>query len=309
MSYIPDLIPKEHKVLPAYFKPSNVASKTAPTNETSLYFILSIILFISAVFNFNRFFFALPLAFAGFIFTPMGKRWLEKQGRFNLTSIIRLTLGAALFVLCVPLFSYYEGVEAEEHHQKEVRHQQALVFTRDSLQKDSIRQDSLRYYASKSLKSNPEVGLRTLLVAEHFTATDSDRRLIEQTTQIVQLKLAQRQISEGHYKQALTLLDTLNAQIPEDPEILYQRALCHMHVGQMGMAAGDLAIALNKGSLKAKKLYNKVNPIRRRVIGYTTLCSDGSTSSASGRGACSWHGGVADWNHPIYEESRKYPTE
>jgi hypothetical protein len=24
-------------------------------------------------------------------------------------------------------------------------------------------------------------------------------------------------------------------------------------------------------------------------------CSDGTTSSATGRGACSWHGGVAEW--------------
>lgn len=25
------------------------------------------------------------------------------------------------------------------------------------------------------------------------------------------------------------------------------------------------------------------------------ICSDGSTSSATGRGACSWHGGVSEW--------------
>ena len=28
------------------------------------------------------------------------------------------------------------------------------------------------------------------------------------------------------------------------------------------------------------------------------LCHDGTTSSATGRGACSWHGGVAEW---LYE--------
>lgn len=25
------------------------------------------------------------------------------------------------------------------------------------------------------------------------------------------------------------------------------------------------------------------------------LCGDGTTSTATGRGACSWHGGVAEW--------------
>lgn len=40
---------------------------------------------------------------------------------------------------------------------------------------------------------------------------------------------------------------------------------------------------------------------REEVTGYCTLCVDGtySPSCATGRGACSWHGGVAQWNAPI----------
>ena len=36
------------------------------------------------------------------------------------------------------------------------------------------------------------------------------------------------------------------------------------------------------------------------VTGYCTLCNDGtySPTCATGRGACSWHGGVAQWNAP-----------
>lgn len=36
------------------------------------------------------------------------------------------------------------------------------------------------------------------------------------------------------------------------------------------------------------------------VTSYCTLCNDGtySPSCATGRGACSWHGGVAQWNAP-----------
>jgi hypothetical protein len=39
---------------------------------------------------------------------------------------------------------------------------------------------------------------------------------------------------------------------------------------------------------------------REEVTGYCTLCVDGtySPSCATGRGACSWHGGVAQWNAP-----------
>lgn len=38
------------------------------------------------------------------------------------------------------------------------------------------------------------------------------------------------------------------------------------------------------------------------ITGYRTLCRDGeySPSNAKGRGACSHHGGVADWNAPVY---------
>jgi hypothetical protein len=40
---------------------------------------------------------------------------------------------------------------------------------------------------------------------------------------------------------------------------------------------------------------------QEKVTGYCTLCSDGtfSPSCATGRGACSHHGGVAQWNAPI----------
>ena len=38
------------------------------------------------------------------------------------------------------------------------------------------------------------------------------------------------------------------------------------------------------------------------ITGYCTLCNDGtrSPSCATGKGACSHHGGVAEWNAPIY---------
>lgn len=40
---------------------------------------------------------------------------------------------------------------------------------------------------------------------------------------------------------------------------------------------------------------------QEKVIGYCSLCSDGtySPSCATGRGTCSHHGGVAQWNAPV----------
>ena len=88
--------------------------------------------------------------------------------------------------------------------------------------------------------------------------------------------------------------------------MLYYRAKCNIKIGKTSLGINDLDSARTNGYKPAERLYNQVNPIRKRITGYITLCNDGTTSGATGRGACSWHGGVSEWNHPIYEEYRKY---
>lgn len=50
---------------------------------------------------------------------------------------------------------------------------------------------------------------------------------------------------------------------------------------------------------------------KEEVTGYCTLCADGtySPSCATGRGACSHHGGVAQWNAPVYAKVPEYKTQ
>ena len=51
----------------------------------------------------------------------------------------------------------------------------------------------------------------------------------------------------------------------------------------------------------AEKSHKIIDTTYKEVVtSYCTLCSDGtySPSCATGRGACSWHGGVAQWNAP-----------
>jgi hypothetical protein len=54
-----------------------------------------------------------------------------------------------------------------------------------------------------------------------------------------------------------------------------------------------------------------VTTYQKEVTGYCTLCSDGtySPSCATGRGACSYHGGVAQWNAPEYGSVPVYSTK
>ncbi|HRN96832.1 MAG TPA: hypothetical protein PLZ58_00050 [Candidatus Saccharibacteria bacterium] len=54
-----------------------------------------------------------------------------------------------------------------------------------------------------------------------------------------------------------------------------------------------------------------VTTYEKEVVGYCTLCNDGtySPSCATGRGACSHHGGVAQWNAPRYSSVPKTSTK
>jgi hypothetical protein len=53
-----------------------------------------------------------------------------------------------------------------------------------------------------------------------------------------------------------------------------------------------------------------VTTYQKKVTGYCTLCNDGtySPSCATGRGACSYHGGVQEWNAPEYSNAPVYST-
>ncbi len=62
----------------------------------------------------------------------------------------------------------------------------------------------------------------------------------------------------------------------------------------------------------AEKSHTQTNTTyEKKVTGYCTLCNDGtySPSCATGRGACSWHGGVQEWNAPEYSTVPVYNTE
>lgn len=91
-------------------------------------------------------------------------------------------------------------------------------------------------------------------------------------------------------------------------EVYYKKGVCSNKLGDISQAIVNFKYASDLGNYEAEKEYNRVNPIIRRIIGYQTVCCDGtySPSNAKGKGACSHHGGVCNWNKPIYEEHRKY---
>ena len=63
-------------------------------------------------------------------------------------------------------------------------------------------------------------------------------------------------------------------------------------------------------AIPAKTHTETITTYREEVADYCTLCVDGtySPSCATGRGACSHHGGVAQWNSPRYKSVPEHTT-
>jgi len=112
------------------------------------------------------------------------------------------------------------------------------------------------------------------------------------------------------YEDAINIFNTLNNKTDEyKSDALLEKGRCFLKLRKKKEAAIQIFQSAKLGNPQAEKLYNKVNPMIKEIIGYVTRCCDGTTSSAKGRGACSHHGGVCNWNDPIYRERRKYEIE
>lgn len=306
MPYIPDLIPKENRVLPDYFNVHNPKGKSGKERSEPLAIIAAIVFFAAALFFYHYLFMALFLAISGFICTGPGKRSVEKAGDFKLTPKIRMLFCGMLLVLCIPLWPYYLQVDADAEQARQETQRKAQQFTADSLKQENNRRDSLARYLAATKQQPTKPLIDKIKYGEKFAATDDERRQLKDVLQRVNLQYIADLIRQKQFDNAQPVLDEALKDDPGNPNLLYNRALCYLSHKNFVLAVNDLDSAMNRGYKAADGLYNKINPLRKRIVGYETLCSDGSSSSATGRGACSWHGGVAQWNHPIYETYRKY---
>lgn len=97
-----------------------------------------------------------------------------------------------------------------------------------------------------------------------------------------------------------------NIEIFDKGEAYFMIANSYQKLGNKEEAILYAYRSSDQNNLKGDSLYNKLNPLETYISRYTTRCCDGTTSSSSGRGACSHHGGVCKWNDPIYSKRRKY---
>ena len=109
------------------------------------------------------------------------------------------------------------------------------------------------------------------------------------------------------YKNAIAVFDELIDETNSyDGQSYLEKGRCLLKLHKKKEAILQLHLSAELKNEEAQKLYDKVNPLIKVKTGYLTRCCDGTISYASGRGACSHHGGVCNWNEPIYTNRRKY---
>lgn len=272
--------------------------------------LLGLFFLIGALVSLNHPLMALLFGFLGFILLPPGHRWIEKKLRFRFKTKIKLAVSLAILIITMPLSGYYSGID------KQTADQLQLTTERTEKEKAAVDRktlqlkDSLNFYVASAGKLTREnktgEAIKKLDRALAFAASQADRALLSKERSGILAANTLGLVKAGKYKAAIPELTLLIQQDPNNAAVLYNRAVCYSHTGQTQEAVTDLKAAMQVGSAEAGQLHEKINPIRKKVAYYVTLCCDGTTSGAKGRGACSHHGGVCNWNDPVYEEYRKY---
>lgn len=310
MRYVPNLIPEKAQVLKHYFKGD---VRPAKKNNSFLLFLRwagGIFFMLLALIFLKHPILALLFGFISFMILPPGHNWIEKKFRFCFTTKIKAVLGSILFLFSIPLLGHYNTIDKKEAHLLKLKTEQEEKLKAALQRKEKIRNDSLAFYidASSQLanKHKTDDAVKQLNKAVLFVKLPTDKEKIVIEENKISTIRALDFVKYEKYKSALPLLDTLIIKDGSNSGLFYNRAICYSKTGKIREAVGDCNVAIKLGNEKANKLYNKINPIKKRISGYVTRCCDGSTSYSTGRGTCSHHGGVCNWSEPVYEEYRKY---
>ena len=304
MEYIGNLLPQESKVDIDYDKLIERKSIHKKSVSRVLRIVLGVFLFFMSLIIFTWFWVGVLSLTIGFLVFPKSSEWLERKLQFSFTGKIRLCITIPLAILCLILTdTYSERDKKNEQVAEQKRIEQAereRIAKEDSIRLENQHKDSIVFYFSEAEQFTKNKKYKSAIDAYNKTLAFSP-----ENQKRIQLFIAELHYQSKEYDVAIQKYKELE-QYHFGDTLNYQIALCYIALSDKATAVQYLRQAINQNSERADKLHNKINPIKKRVSYYTTLCCDGTTSSARGRGACSRHGGVCNWNYPIYEEYRQY---
>jgi tetratricopeptide (TPR) repeat protein len=322
MRYVPHLIPEQSKVLRDYFTGKEYGNKISGLKKV-LCITGTVIFFLYAIAFYSHPVVLLTFAVLGAGLLLPVHQWLESTFRFRFTTLIKTCLYLLLIIPSLIIIGnskeikeaavvQQENVKEEKVQKEEVKEtkkvnqEQLLLAVKDSIRRDSLQQDLhiLNDRSALSKMGKPQIDARYAHAFALAVTPDEKSALENVKAEMVAVDL-QRLLTAKKYKDALPILDELIAQTPSNSDLLYKRAICYDKTGNPQASVNDLKVAMEMGSTDAEAYHEKINPERKKVTGYHTLCCDGSTSNSTGRGTCSHHGGVCG-REAEYETYRKY---
>jgi tetratricopeptide (TPR) repeat protein len=262
--------------------------------------ILGVWLFLVSLIIFSWFWIGLLLLTIGILVFPKSSEWIERKLQFKITGKIRLCVTIPLAILCLILANKYSEREIKNRQMAEQKRIEQAEASEDSIRLQNQCKDSIVFYISEAEQLTKNKKYQSAIVVYNKILN-----LSPENQEHIQLLIADLHYQSKEYDTAILKYKELE-QYSFGDTLNYQIALCYIGLSDKATAVLYLRQAINQNSERANELYNKINPIKKRLIGYTTLCCDGTTTSNRGRGACSKHGGVCNRNYPVYDEYRQY---
>ncbi len=226
--------------------------------------------------------------------------------KFTLTKKVQSIALIALLLLNVPFAIAFgkERSRLEQVNQTQLLNQQKAKL--DEKQRIDDLNSCLRRIDSLYHKGEIDLALLELDKADLMVENAAEKADVNQIRIEVSLVKTKQLVKRRQYNMAIDLLTSLHTLDTSNIHVLYQRANCFVKIKRIEEAVKDAKRAMILGHNDAGKLYDKINPLKRRIAYYCTLCNDSTYSQATGQGACSYHRGIARKNYPVYEISRKY---
>lgn len=304
MKYVPNLIPDKSKgTINFDFKPERQKPVSLIAN-----FFLTLIAAMFLVAGITALFFQIGLGVTllliGLLLLPQLQHSIEEKLRFKFTWKIKVVAQSMLVAVAIPL-SFQLNEQLQQQRAEELAQQARIAAAeaeeiRALEQKEKLREDSLNFFLTKADREWKSKKYRTASASlTHALRFSNDQYPLFQ-------KRADCYRLTNQFNLAIEDYSTLISGAVEPGINYYNRAVCLQKTGKKGEAVADLKQAMELGNTSAKKLHEQLNPLKRRIVSYVTRCCDGTSSNAKGRGACSHHGGVCNWNDPVYQEYRDY---
>lgn len=303
--YVPNLLPENSRV--EFDFNEFVSQKKKLSVGLIILHIISFFTLCAALNIFTHFLFGVCFIFLTLLVFPFVNDFVEK--RFSVQIRFKIKIIPILIVLILAIVITNYDAQKDEVAQRKVENEKMILAQsqekakQDSIKTENQRKDSLNKFITLAFNNEKNRSFQNAIKFYHC-AIEFERD--NNNKDEIHYKIAFLNLFLKKPLEEIKSFNEISNVSKYGDTVFYEVALAYINLSDKKSAVGSLNEAMKIGSERAEKLYNRINPLKKRIVSYVTLCCDGTTTTRKGRGTCSRHGGVCDWNHPVYEEYREY---